>query len=873
MKTINQTTIKRAAMMLAVLLFSTLTAGAQITYYATDGTEGNYYYDEDNNEVYENYKNLIDGDKATKWCVTSLGNPTFIEFYSSEPITPKGYVLTTGNDTGRNPGRNPKSWTIKARAKESDDWTILTTVTDYTKMPAANTTECPFPLTNTNSYQYFRFEISEIQEGEIFQLAEFRFLSSYAPTDLATATVGGLKYLYDYGETVDFSSLFLIDFNGDTIDASNYTYVIKKNDIAVNVIEKGLYKLVITPTPGSDYTGTLVYSFIVFPWKNEGGWCGNPDANDGTNVYYEITESEGTKTLSIHAMPELPATSDFSMENNHWFPKYFNSVEIDDGITSIGSGAFKEFSKLTTITIPNSVTNIGEEAFTNCSGLTNLIIPNSVNSIGSQAFSGCAGLTTVVIGSGVTYIDNFAFWLCNNVTDVYCYADPKKLKWLRAEADFAPGKTTICHVFDEDEYKKRWATGDKYNDVNVIFKGDFGYLYENANNSVMIDNLLNMVQNVKLAGRTLYCDGNWQTLCLPFSLANFGGTSLEGFTVMELDTDGEIYEYATGIEGTTLYLNFKPTTSIEAGKPYIVKKLEATPDESSTPTYSATRGTAGYASWPDFNYYNLIDGTTSNRWRTSFSNGSTVYCEFEAKDKPVIATGYTLISGNISTAFDPKVWTLQAKLSKDDPWTVIDSRDAILNGGDAVNSNRTKPKDYTIQKPGAYKFFRFEVTANGGGAQMCLTNLTMHGFYIGEPVNIVNPTFEGALISNSEPVPVTSGDSLVTFCGSYSAKAFDSGDKGIFLLGSENKLHNPDSSETSLGVCRACLSVKSPVNLKLLTDVVLGRKAATPDANLNNDTQVDITDITTLIDNILNNRPLMPTITTVVSNVDLGLGH
>ena len=849
-------------MTLAVLLLSALTAGAQITYHVTNGTKGV-------NEK-EDLKKLVDGDKATKWCVTSLGNPTFVELYSSEPITPKGYVLTTGNDTGRNPGRNPKSWTIKARANEDDNWTVLTTVTDDIRMPVANTADCSFPLTNSNEYQFFRFEISEIQEGEIFQLAEFRFLPSNDPKDLATATVGGLKYLYDYGETVDFSSLFLIDFYGDTIDASKYVYDINSNDKVVNLIEKSYYKLVITPTSGSDYTGTLEYPFVMTLWK-EIGWCGNPNENKGQNVYYAITESAGVQTLYIKTNPDSPATSDFSMENNHRFPNEFNKVEISDGVTSIGDEAFFGCGKLTSVTLPNSLTSIGNEAFMNCGGLTTLTIPNNVNSVGSQAFAGCGGLKTVVIGSGVTFIDNFAFWLCNNVTDVYCYADPKKLKWLRAEDSFAPNKTTICHVFDEDEYKKRWATGDKYNDVNVIFKSDFGYLYENANNSVMIDNLLNMVQNVKLAGRTLYCDGNWQTLCLPFSLANFGGTSLEGFTVMELDTDGEIYEYATGIEGTTLYLNFKPAISIEAGKPYIVKKLEGIPDESSTPTYSATRGTAGYASWPDFNYYNLIDGTTSNRWRTSFSNGSTVYCEFEAKDKPVIATGYTLISGNISTAFDPKVWTLQAKLSKDDPWTVIDSRDAILNGGDAVNSNRTKPKDYTIQKPGAYKFFRFEVTANGGGAQMCLTNLTMHGFYIGEPVNIVNPTFEGALISNSEPVPVTSGDSLVTFCGSYSAKAFDSGDKGIFLLGSENKLHKPDSSETSLGVCRACLSVKSPVNLKLLTDVVLGRKAATPDANLNNDTQVDIIDITTLIDNILNNRPPMPTVTTVVSNVDLSL--
>ena len=139
--TVNINHLRRATMTLTLLLLSALTVGAQITYYATGGTEGV--------KQEEDFENLVDGDKSTKWCVTSLGNPTFIEFYSSEPITPKGYVLTTGNDTGKNPGRNPKSWTIKAKVNKDDDWTVLTTVTDDEMMPAANTTDCPFPLTNT----------------------------------------------------------------------------------------------------------------------------------------------------------------------------------------------------------------------------------------------------------------------------------------------------------------------------------------------------------------------------------------------------------------------------------------------------------------------------------------------------------------------------------------------------------------------------------------------------------------------------------------------------------------------------------------------------------------------------------------------------
>ena len=49
-------------------------------------------------------------------------------------------------------------------------------------------------------------------------------------------------------------------------------------------------------------------------------------------------------------------------------------------------------------------------------------------------------------------------------------------------------------------------------------------------------------------------------------------SDLAGATLMELDTEGT-YDNGkkTGLDGTTLYLNFKDATSIEAGKPYIIK--------------------------------------------------------------------------------------------------------------------------------------------------------------------------------------------------------------------------------------------------------------------------------------------------------------
>ena len=63
-------------------------------------------------------------------------------------------------------------------------------------------------------------------------------------------------------------------------------------------------------------------------------------------------------------------------------------------VTSIGYSAFRECSRLTSVTIPNRVTNIGASAFSRCSGLTSVTIPNSVTSISTMAFDGCGNLWT-----------------------------------------------------------------------------------------------------------------------------------------------------------------------------------------------------------------------------------------------------------------------------------------------------------------------------------------------------------------------------------------------------------------------------------------------------------------------------------------------
>ena len=117
----------------------------------------------------------------------------------------------------------------------------------------------------------------------------------------------------------------------------------------------------------------------------------------------------------------------------------------------------------------------------------------------------------------------------------------------------------------------------RYQNLDIILKDN------ESNGEVLSTHDGLTVHNVTLSGRTLFKDGKWNTLCLPFGLTAEQVTAqLAPTSLMELDVDGwydgntRYTEEAegrrqTGFDNGTLYLNFKTATSSEAGKPYIIK--------------------------------------------------------------------------------------------------------------------------------------------------------------------------------------------------------------------------------------------------------------------------------------------------------------
>lgn len=78
------------------------------------------------------------------------------------------------------------------------------------------------------------------------------------------------------------------------------------------------------------------------------------------------------------------------------------TVAIPDGITGIGTAAFRDCSSLVSVTIPKSVTSIGSSAFYGCSSLSVITMDGNAPSIGSSCFSGVASGCVVKVNRGST---------------------------------------------------------------------------------------------------------------------------------------------------------------------------------------------------------------------------------------------------------------------------------------------------------------------------------------------------------------------------------------------------------------------------------------------------------------------------------------
>ena len=165
-------------------------------------------------------------------------------------------------------------------------------------------------------------------------------------------------------------------------------------------------------------------------------------------IAFNAIHAKITWTLSDDGTLTISGTGDmedYSRFDAPWLSQRdkIKKVVIENGVTNIGSYAFREYKSLTSITIPNSVTSIGEYAFSDCSSLTSMTIPNSVTSIGEYAFFKCSGLISITIPNSVTSIEWGTFSNCSALASVNI---PNSVRSIGIDAFFACSTLTSVTI-------------------------------------------------------------------------------------------------------------------------------------------------------------------------------------------------------------------------------------------------------------------------------------------------------------------------------------------------------------------------------------------------------------------------------------------
>lgn len=379
--------------------------------------------------------------------------------------------------------------------------------------------------------------------------------------DASSTTISGVDDSYTY-QGSSISPEPTVVCNGRTLTkGEHYTVVYLNND------KSGVASVTIYGK--SPYHGLVSKQYALTAASSEMEWAAGS---------YQATEDMAYTTISVKGDVTLTIAEGVTLSAS-------KGITIADGakLTINGPGTLTVSNSTEAAAGANAASNIassggdvnlgiagsGGEGH---SGIAGNVVVNSgtINVTGGQGGNGGKGISDLLTIYGGTVIisggqggDGGAKGTNGTMGD---------------EGDWgqALGGTVTCtvdHGIQERNNGGTWSylasgsTSDK-NYVRVVENTPLS-LYDDADNTSAIAAAAGdrMPRTVTLSGRTLYKDGKWNTLCLPFDVV------LEG---SPLDGDGVDVRMLSesDFSGGTLTLTFTnegAVTTIEAGKPYIIK--------------------------------------------------------------------------------------------------------------------------------------------------------------------------------------------------------------------------------------------------------------------------------------------------------------
>lgn len=152
-------------------------------------------------------------------------------------------------------------------------------------------------------------------------------------------------------------------------------------------------------------------------------------------------------------------------------------VVIGEGITSVSSYAFADFTVLTEVILSESVEKIGTHAFDNCDALISVDLNNSTPEVLSYAFYDCDSLKSVNGSEGVGNVYTSAFQNCKSlseisISDSATVIEPLAFDDCRALYEISIGKNVNTIGYDAFTYTVLYQ--DKvYWEDGVLYIGDY----------------------------------------------------------------------------------------------------------------------------------------------------------------------------------------------------------------------------------------------------------------------------------------------------------------------------------------------------------------------------------------------------------------
>lgn len=139
--------------------------------------------------------------------------------------------------------------------------------------------------------------------------------------------------------------------------------------------------------------------------------CGTTPATTNTTTATQETENDSTK-------PEETVAADLVLSDDGKTVTGINnkdtatSVEIPDGVETIGESAFEGCGLITTVSFPNTLKTIGYGAFADCNSIGEVQLPEGVTTLGEGAFANATSLYKIELPSSLKKVEESVFYNC-----------------------------------------------------------------------------------------------------------------------------------------------------------------------------------------------------------------------------------------------------------------------------------------------------------------------------------------------------------------------------------------------------------------------------------------------------------------------------